>query len=190
MSDAAKFDDTPDFSLMLGGPLYQLFLRLRMAKPPLDLLTRRMIIMPLISWLPLLLMSALGGQVVGGGITVPFLSDLGVHVRFLLALPLLIAAEVIVHQHMRPILGQLLQRGIVPPDARPRFHACVESAMRLRNSILAEVLLIAFVYTAGHQLWKQQLVLHTATWYASVVDGGFCRKFLCVECLEVTRPYQ
>lgn len=63
MSDAAKFDDTPDFSLMLGGPLYQLFLRLRMAKPPLDLLTRRMIIMPLISWLPLLLMSALGGQV-------------------------------------------------------------------------------------------------------------------------------
>jgi hypothetical protein len=109
--------------------------------------------------------------VVGGGITVPFLSDLGVHVRFLLALPLLIAAEVIVHQYMRPILGQLLQRGIVPPDARPRFHACVESAMRLRNSILAEVLLIAFVYTAGHQLWKQQLVLHTATWYASVVDG-------------------
>ena len=43
--------------------------------------------------------------------------------------------------------------------------------MRLRNSILAEVLLIAFVYTAGHQLWKQELVLHTATWYASVVDG-------------------
>ena len=125
MSDAAKFDDTPDFSLMLGGPLYQLFLRLRMAKPPLDLLTRRMIIMPLIAWLPLLLMSALGGQVVGGGITVPFLSDVGVHVRFLLALPLLIAAEVIVHQHMRPIVGQLLQRGIVPPDARPRFHACV-----------------------------------------------------------------
>ena len=105
MSDVAKFDDTLDFSLMLGGPLYQLFLRLRMAKPPLDLLTRRMIIMPLISWLPLLLMSALGGQVVGGGIMVPFLSDLGVHVRFLLALPLLIAAEVIVHQHLRPILG-------------------------------------------------------------------------------------
>ena len=25
MSDAAKFDDTPDFSLVLGGPLYQLF---------------------------------------------------------------------------------------------------------------------------------------------------------------------
>jgi hypothetical protein len=66
MSDAAKFDDTPDFSLILGGPLYQLFLRLRMAKPPLDLLTRRMIIMPLIAWLPLLLMSAQGGQAIGG----------------------------------------------------------------------------------------------------------------------------
>ena len=43
--------------------------------------------------------------------------------------------------------------------------------MRLRNSILAEILLIAFVSTAGHHVWKQQLVLHTATWYATVVDG-------------------
>ena len=77
LSDAARFDNTPDLSLVLGGPLYQLFLRLRMAKPLLDLLTRRMLIMPLLTWLPLLLMSVLGGQVVGGGITVPFLSDTG-----------------------------------------------------------------------------------------------------------------
>jgi hypothetical protein len=171
LSDAARFDNTADLSLVMGGLLYQLFLRLRMAKPPLDLLTRRMLIMPLLTWLPLLLMSALGGQVVGGGITVPFLSDMGVHVRFLLALPLLIAAKVIVHQHLRSIVGQLLQIGIVPPDARPRFHTCVESAMRLRNLILADVLLIAFVYTAGHHLSMQQFVLHTATWYATVVDG-------------------
>jgi hypothetical protein len=66
LSDAARFDNTADLSLVLGGLLYQLFLRLRMAKPPLDLLTRRMLIMPLLTWLPLLLMSALGGQVVGG----------------------------------------------------------------------------------------------------------------------------
>ncbi|MGH8069307.1 MAG: hypothetical protein ACRERE_29550 [Candidatus Entotheonellia bacterium] len=70
MSDAAQFDDRPDFSLVLGGLLYQLCLRLRMAQPPLDLLTRRMLIIPLIAWLPLLLLSALGRQVVGGGITV------------------------------------------------------------------------------------------------------------------------
>ena len=82
MSDAAKFDDTPDFSLVLGGPLYQLFLPAD-GETAVDLLTRRMIIMPLIAWLPLLLISALGGQVVHG-ITVPFLSDVGVHVRFLL----------------------------------------------------------------------------------------------------------
>src|SRR5262249_8736651 len=76
---------------------------------------------------------------------------------------------------------------IVRQDALPRFHACVDSAMRLRNSILAEILLIAFVYTAGHQLWKQQLVLHTATWYASVVDGvlqlsppGYCYAFVSI----------
>jgi len=31
----------PDFSLVLGGPLYQLFLRTRMARPPLDLFLHR-----------------------------------------------------------------------------------------------------------------------------------------------------
>ena len=43
--------------------------------------------------------------------------------------------------------------------------------MRLRNSVLAELLLIALVYTAGHQFWKQQLALHTLTWYAAGADG-------------------
>ena len=43
-----------DFSLVLGGPLYQLWRRLHAAGPTLDLLTRRMIGIPLVAWLPLL----------------------------------------------------------------------------------------------------------------------------------------
>ena len=48
----------PDFSLMLGGPLYQLYLRTKLARAPLELLIRRMVDIPLICWLPLLLLAA------------------------------------------------------------------------------------------------------------------------------------
>ena len=44
-----------------------------------------------------------------------------------------------------------MKRGLVPYEARAKFDAAIASAMRLRNSVLVEVLLIAFVYGIGVQ---------------------------------------
>jgi len=41
-----------------------------------------MIIIPLIAWTPLLLLSALQGQLLSGSAAVPFLLDIETHVRF------------------------------------------------------------------------------------------------------------
>ena len=82
-----------DFSLVLGGPLYQFFLRSRLAKPPIELVHRRIIAGILVTWLPLAVLTALAGSF-AGKVTVPFLFDLA-NVRFLISLPLLILAEVI-----------------------------------------------------------------------------------------------
>ena len=57
-----------------------------------DLLLQRILVISLLAWLPLLLLSALEGQMLGGGAAVPFLLDVEVHIRFLVALPLLIVA--------------------------------------------------------------------------------------------------
>jgi hypothetical protein len=65
---AEPSDAVPDFSLVVGGPLYQLYLRTRLARPPLELLVRRMVAFPLLAWLPLLLLSLLEGRAFGGGI--------------------------------------------------------------------------------------------------------------------------
>jgi hypothetical protein len=55
----------------------------------------------------------------------------------------------------------------------PRFDAAVASAFRLRNSVLAEVLLIAFVYVVGVLIvWRQYTALATATWYAVPTAEG------------------
>src|SRR5262245_62272810 len=40
-----------DFSLVLGGPLYQLWRRLHISGAGLELLVRRMLVIPLVAWL-------------------------------------------------------------------------------------------------------------------------------------------
>ena len=82
-----------DFSLVLGGPLFQLLLRAHMSDDALTLVRQRIIVIALLAWLPLLVLSTLEGQVLGGSVTVPFLLDVEVHVRFLLCVvigPLLV----------------------------------------------------------------------------------------------------
>ena len=117
--------------------------------------------------------SALGGEPPGGSAAVPFLKDVDVHVKFLVVIPLLIIAELVVHQFMRPIVVQFQKQGLIPDSAKPRFDAAVASALKLRNSLLAEVLLIAFVYGFGVLiLWRHFMVLGTSTWYATPSFGG------------------
>ena len=163
----------PEFSLVLGGPLFQLFRRAHLTDDALMMVRQRIMVIALLAWLPLLLLSALEGQLWGGSTNVPFLFDIEVHVRFLVALPLLIIAELVVHRRMRPLLQQFLERNMIPGNAMARFEAAVESAFRLRNSVLAEVLLIVFVYGVGVLIvWRHYFALDTATWYATPAAGG------------------
>ena len=87
-----------DFSLVLGGPLYQLFRRAHLSGDTLELLRRRVVVIALFAWLPLLALSALEGHAWGGGVTMPFLFDVDSQVRFLVALPLFVVAELVVHR--------------------------------------------------------------------------------------------
>jgi len=165
--------DPRNFSLVLGGPLFQLLRRAHLSDDALMMVRQRIIVIALFAWLPLLALSALEGQVLGGTATVPFLLDVEVHIRFLVALPLLIIAELVVHRRMRPLLQQFLERNLIPESAMTRFEAAIASAFRLRNSVLAEVLLIALVYGVGILIvWRHYVALDTATWYATPSAEG------------------
>ncbi|MDD1633308.1 MAG: hypothetical protein LUP91_14025, partial [Methylococcaceae bacterium] len=171
MNHSPDSKQADDFSLLLGGPLFQLLIRARLSTDTLGLVKRRLIFFSLFTWLPLLVLSVLTGETLGGAIKVPFFYDVDAHVRFLVALPLLLVAELVVHQRFKPILRKFIVREIVPPQARPEYQAIIGSAMRLRDSVLIEVLLIVVVLTATHYLWVSQFVLESATWYAANVDG-------------------
>jgi hypothetical protein len=162
-----------DFSLVLGGPIFQLLRRAHLTDDTLGLVRQRIVVFSLFCWLPLLVLSALESKVLGGTVTVPFLLDLEVHVRFLVAIPFLIVAELVVHRRTRFVVKQFLERNLIPENAMTRFDAAVASVFRLRNSVFAEVLLIAFVYVFGVLIiWRHYVVLDAATWYATPSATG------------------
>ena len=160
-----------DFSLVQGGPLYQLLLRAGLVQPAMELLHRRILLSVLIAWLPLAVLTALEGSLVGGS-GVLFLYDLNPHTRILLVLPLLLGAEVIVHHSLQGVVEQFRIRELIAPDDRPRFEAMISRAMRLRNSVALEVLLLVLAYTLGYWWWRTQLALHVTSWVSGPVDGS------------------
>ena len=169
---AALLQTGPDFSLVLGGPLFQLLRRARLSDDLLASVHRRIIVISLVAWLPLLVLSLMEGRALSG-VTVPFLKDVEVHVRFLVALPLLIAAEIVVHRRMQPMVKGFLDRRLIPASAMARFEGSLAAAYRLRNSLLAELILVAIVYGVGVLiLWRHYWVLDSTTWYATSAAEG------------------
>jgi len=168
-----SFPHPQDFSLVVGGPLFQLFRRAHLSDDSLLMVRRRTIIIAMIAWLPLLVLSALEGNAWHRTAVVPFLKDAEAQTRFLAALPMLILAELVVHRRMRHLIEQFLERKLIPESGISLFEAAIASAFRLRNSVLAEVLLIACVYGFGILiLWRQYMALDAATWYAAPSAEG------------------
>ncbi len=164
-----QLEEPDDFSLVLGGPIFQLFRKSHLSGDGLQLLHRRILVLTLLAWLPLFLAVAVSSAA-GNRPQVSFWRDIEVHVRFLVALPILVVAELIVHLRVRPVAKTFVDRGLVPAQFLPRFHAALTSAKKLRNSIPLELGLLALVYVLGVSLWNHRVVLDLSTWYC--MAGG------------------
>jgi hypothetical protein len=108
-----------------------------------------------------------------GGVALPFLLDIETHIRFLVVVPLLLAAELVVHRRLLPVARSFLDRNLIREADEERFDAAINSAFRLRNSVLAEVLLLALVYGVGVLVvWRHYTALDVSTWYAQSSAGS------------------
>jgi len=154
--------------------LFQLLLRARVTSDGLTLVVRRIILFMLIAWVPLLALSALEGHLRDGDVALPFLLDLETHIRFLVVVPLLLAAELVVHRRLLTVARAFLDRDLISDAEDARFDAAINSAFRLRNSVLAELLLLAFVYGVGVLVvWRHYTALAVPTWYARHSAEGY-----------------
>ncbi len=123
-------------------------------------------------WVPLLLLSMAEGHAWGSSVALTFLRDVETHLRLLIAVPLLLLAEFTVHRQVSPIVQRFVANGLIPPAMRSRFDGAIVSALRLRNSVVAELLLIVFVYAVGIPfVWRDQVALDVNSWYATAANG-------------------
>jgi hypothetical protein len=181
-------NETLGFFPVFGGPVFRFFKRSHLAGDGLERSRRRVVVIMLVTWLPLLLLATLVSSSGSVG-RLSFLQDAEVHVRFLIALPVLIAAEVIVHSRMRPVVRQFIELRIVLPQDLPYFHRAIESAVRLGNSMV-ELGLLGIVYTLGLWLWHSRVVLAVPTWYANsggrwnLTPAGFWYVFISIPILQ------
>jgi hypothetical protein len=171
-ADEQYLKELGGFSLICGGPLFQLWRRTGLTGDALQMPHRRVLVAVLLTWVPLLLLSMADGRAWGDSVLLTFLKDVETHVRLLIAVPLLILAELTVHRELPSILRCFVDRGLICAAERPRFDAAVASAVRLRNSVVAELLLIVLVYAVGILVIRRtQFALDIDSWYASARDG-------------------
>jgi hypothetical protein len=128
-------------------------------------LHRRVLAFTLFTWAPLLILANISASS-GNVARIAFFHDVEVHVRFLVALPVLIIAELVVHSRIRRVVSLFVERRIISAGDLPRFYKAVGSAMRLRDSIPVEVGLLLVVYTVG--LWAREVraIPEMSSWYA------------------------
>ena len=135
---------------------------------------RSILLMFLVTWVPLLVFSVLEGTAMASAVDVPFLRDPAVHARLLVAVPLLILAEVIVSKMAQGTIEIIRTRRLIADEDLPALDAALERLVSARDSIVADVLIIALVAAA---LWFSRdaivaaRVLDHTSWIGTISGG-------------------
>ena len=159
---------------MAGGPAHWLQEKLglvgpglapsRPAGPALDCLT----------WGILLVLSALQGLAIGSAVKVPFLHDFAAYARFLVAIPMLILAEGLIGREMSAVAAHFLPSGLISESDRPKYEAALERGRRMRDSTLAEVVMLVLAVLSA-LLVLHEFPLPFSTWRSLVSEAGHTR---------------
>jgi hypothetical protein len=134
-------------------------------------IVRRAAFFALLTWLPIVVWAVYTKRILPGTVDEPLLRHFGVHVRFLLAVPLLILGEGMMHKLSTTLIPYFLTSGLVQAAQRQDFVKIIGDITRLRNRTLPWVIIVALVVaaavleptTAGSELG------HEINW---ALDGG------------------
>lgn len=148
-------------------------------------LGRRIGILVAVTWLPLAIAALVNRHAFEG--TEPLLQHFGVHVRFLVAIPLFILAEPLAEAVGRRIISYFLGSGLVGEAGRGAFVEVVQSCRRLLRSRLALLGVAVFAALQAVQAVRDMGHMHEIHgWATSSADGhlGFAAWWF----LLVSRP--
>ncbi len=170
-----------EFLLMEGGPLFRIQRRLGLIRTDAPLVARRALLSFLLTWGALFVLAAIQHNAFGHDVAVPFLRDFSVYSRFLIAVPMLIFAENILGPRFSQAASYFVTSGLVIPKDYDAFDNAIERGLRLRDSVIAEVILAVLSYSIT--ISGQQLAGHHSSWMRTSSDtltlAGWWTIFFC-----------
>jgi hypothetical protein len=175
--ESNKFEGPPgssiigNFSLVVGGPFYAMLRRLKLVEPAPNI-GGRIAMLLILTWGPLACLSLLQGVLFGHQVMLPLLYDFSIYGRFFVALPLLVIAEVVIDPKIRRVVATFEESGLVGKATLPLYQSALERISRLRDSGVAELLLLVVaslpVFMLDQEEWISQ---QFTTWHGSTSGG-------------------
>jgi hypothetical protein len=155
-----------DFSLTRGGPFYRLISLIGPAHSERRRVANRALAGTCLCWLPLLVLSFLQGLGLPGKVSVPFLFDYAVHLRFLIALPILILAESAIDRRWNILAQEFLHSGLVDTQEIPAYEAVLQRIARLRDRAFPELVMLVIAYSVPIFFGKAELLMaRVSNWH-------------------------
>jgi hypothetical protein len=134
---------TPDYHALIHGGFTRLIaLRLGFDPPTTRARLYKVLLLLSVTWLPLVILSALQGHAWSHSVTEPLLFDPVIYSRFLFVLPLLELAQLAVEASLGVQVRHLRHSGLVPALELPEFDGALETAIYLRRSLAAEIVML------------------------------------------------
>jgi len=135
-----------NFSIIKGGLMERGLIFLRIVRPADPSNTpRKIIFFVAITWLPLLIMTLISGLFWTDRVQIPFVYDFPVHIRFLLAIPMLLMAEIIVDERVKLIVNQFNTAGLIHEEGKNDFELAKVKADRMVESLWAEAIILLLI---------------------------------------------
>jgi hypothetical protein len=107
---------------------------------------RRALVLALFTWVPVAVSALLQNRALPGAVQEPLLGHFGIHVRCLVAIPLLVVAEAVSHGVTTRLVPQFLNAGLVAGAERERLREVLRGVGRLRDRTLPWVVIVSLVF--------------------------------------------
>jgi hypothetical protein len=154
-------DVVDDFSLVRGDLLFRAQRAIGLIPAQGLGVGRRTLLAMIVTWLPLEIAATLAHWLWAGETAEPLLQHYGVHVRFLVGVPLLILGDALAQTVCQRVVPHFVHSGIITTD-RPRFVAAVERITAMRDGWRPAIVILGLVvsWALTGPTWNQ----HAPRW--------------------------
>lgn len=160
-----------DLYIERGGPAYRLMQRVGLIQGDGPSLRRRIVAFWCLTWVPLLGLAFWEGVALHQQPQLSLLCDFAAYARFLIGIPLLFVAEMVIGERVTRGGRTFIDAGLVGSAEYPAFQQAVRRLARWRDSLLAEVVLVGIAFVGAWLFTIESLYGEKVTlWHSALVQ--------------------